>query len=650
MKTPKYRIVLRVLPLLAALLSVPHALAVDKPTGTFSSSGASGTGIYANPNLRGVLIRANWSTLEPSPGVFDFSSLTPQITNVESYGLPWSLAVSGGGVGSPAWLTNPTGSGGLGAPYVNYTFQGVPGYKLPLFWNSIVQTRLQQLASALAAQYNGNPSLKLVYVTQMTANGIEGHLQGVNMTDLINAGYTDALWISAGKQAAQNFAYAFTDKALAFEVHDVNGGATVPTTIINDLWNDVTLDQRVGAAMWWISGKTSYQTALVDALTAFPGDIYGQIIGKSSDGPWLPNTSYATGIFRMPNPQPPTNAFRYEVTTAGTTGSTQPVWPTTVGATVTDGSVTWTCRASRFQDGDFTTVFAQAMAIGMRYIEPWEWEFKYGANSANGAWDTTMADYNAWADITFGEDTTPPAPPTGLSAVAGNGLVSLDWTDNSESDLLGYSVLRSTTSGGPYTDISGSLLSTSDFVDATVTNGTTYHYVVTAVDDSANESGYSTQVSATPEAPPPVTLLDEGFETGFGDWDGNGTTDWDRTTAQKHTGSYSAHAGSSDNNLTTDNLNTSGYSTITVEFWYRDDDIDDGDNIYLQLSNGSSYANRLELGNTSPEDTWHFATITLNNSGGDAQYFTANFRLRFAGNSIDSGENLWIDDVKVTVQ
>jgi hypothetical protein len=32
----------------------------------------------------------------------------------------------------------------------------------------------------------------------------------------------------------------------------------------------------------------------------------------------------------------------FEVTTAGTTGATEPVWPTAIGATVSDGSVTWT--------------------------------------------------------------------------------------------------------------------------------------------------------------------------------------------------------------------------------------------------------------------------------------------------------------------
>ena len=147
-----------------------------------------------------------------------------------------------------------------------------------------------------------------------------------------------------------------------------------------------------------------------------------------------------------------------------------------------------------------------------------------------------------------------------------------------------------------------------------------------------------------------AVLLEDGFESNFDLWTGAGSTDWDRTTAQKYSGSYSAHCGSSDNDLISDDLSTTGRSTILIEFWYRDDDIDDSDDVYLQLYNGSSYVNRLELGNTSPEDTWHKAEVTIQNSGTDAQYFRSPFRIKFEGTSIDSGENLWIDDVKITVQ
>jgi len=97
-------------------------------------------------------------------------------------------------------------------------------------------------------------------------------------------------------------------------------------------------------------------------------------------------------------------------------------------------------------------------------------------------------------------DTTAPAAPTGLGATAGDGSVGLDWADNSETDLGGYTVYRATVSGGPYTAITG-LVTGSAYTDGGVSNGTTYFYVVTASDGDANASGYSAEVSALPAAP-----------------------------------------------------------------------------------------------------------------------------------------------------
>lgn len=130
-------------------------------------------------------------------------------------------------------------------------------------------------------------------------------------------------------------------------------------------------------------------------------------------------------------------------------------------------------------------------------------------------------------------DTTPPAAPTGLAASPGNGFVSLGWSPNGESDLAGYHVYRSTTSGGPYTRINASLLGTNAFDDTGVVNGTTYFYVVTASDLAGNESAASAEVSATPEAIPdgvppaaPTGLLatpGDGFVDL--DWNANGEPD-----------------------------------------------------------------------------------------------------------------------------
>ena len=99
---------------------------------------------------------------------------------------------------------------------------------------------------------------------------------------------------------------------------------------------------------------------------------------------------------------------------------------------------------------------------------------------------------------------TPLAPPTGLTATAFNGYVSLDWADYTELPVAGYNVYRSATSGGPYNMINASLLADSAHPDASVTNGITYYYVVTALDTNSNESPYSLEVVAAPSSALPT--------------------------------------------------------------------------------------------------------------------------------------------------
>ncbi|NBI31253.1 cellulose 1,4-beta-cellobiosidase, partial [Chengkuizengella sp. YPA3-1-1] len=74
-------------------------------------------------------------------------------------------------------------------------------------------------------------------------------------------------------------------------------------------------------------------------------------------------------------------------------------------------------------------------------------------------------------------DTTPTAPsaPTGVTALPDDGEVNLSWNNVFNAD--NYIVKRSANSGGPYTTIANNVTLTS-YIDSTVTNGTTYYYVV----------------------------------------------------------------------------------------------------------------------------------------------------------------------------
>jgi hypothetical protein len=93
----------------------------------------------------------------------------------------------------------------------------------------------------------------------------------------------------------------------------------------------------------------------------------------------------------------------------------------------------------------------------------------------------------------------PPAPPTNLTATAGDTQVSLTWS--ASTGAKSYNVKRSGTSGGPFTRIATT--TSTSYTDTGLTDGTTYYYVVSAI-NSAGESANSAQVSAVPSTPPPT--------------------------------------------------------------------------------------------------------------------------------------------------
>ncbi len=91
-----------------------------------------------------------------------------------------------------------------------------------------------------------------------------------------------------------------------------------------------------------------------------------------------------------------------------------------------------------------------------------------------------------------------------LTLYGQDSVVSLDWDDNAEADFNHYNIYRSATSGGPYQKINTAPVTISDYEDTGLVLGTTYYYVVTAVDATGNESPYSTEVAhTTAEETPP---------------------------------------------------------------------------------------------------------------------------------------------------
>jgi hypothetical protein len=194
------------------------------------------------------------------------------------------------------------------------------------------------------------------------------------------------------------------------------------------------------------------------------------------------------------------------------------------GQTFEIGSNVAVQTAATAPDGiQHVRLFANGVLVGQENSAPYDWSL---ANIIGGTYvleaiATAAGGQTASATITIEAvpDSTPPAVPAALNASAGNGVVSLDWSDVTNSDFASYRVYRSTTPG-LYSTAYAILLSQSRFLDVTPTNGTTYYYTVSAVDFNGNESARSAEISATPRdlidfgtAPGKILAPDAGFIT-----------------------------------------------------------------------------------------------------------------------------------------
>jgi alpha-tubulin suppressor-like RCC1 family protein/fibronectin type 3 domain-containing protein len=173
-----------------------------------------------------------------------------------------------------------------------------------------------------------------------------------------------------------------------------------------------------------------------------------------------------------------------------------------------------------------------------------------------------------------------PSVPTALAGTATSGHAALTWTASTGGGTITYNVLRSLVNGSGYVSVA-SALATTNYTDTTVSDGTTYYYVVTAT-NIAGDSPNSNQVALSPIAVPtvPTTLTGQGTHN-------NSTLAWTAST---------------------------GSGTITY-------------NIYRSLTSGSGYSSIATAVNTNTysdatanDGTVYYYVVTSQNAGGESAY------------------------------
>lgn len=241
--------------LLVSILSsgLVFAGGIEPPMGLYCScppTSGMGTGsvipeVAQLDHVDGVLVRLGWDTLEPSPGVYEWSLLDEQIARAEQYGIKISLAIVNGSA-APDWLES------LGVEHFDYLFRDDPR-SMPVPWDPTFQSRWSQLISALGARYANEDTISLVYATNSSSNGFEMQLpfSPTDQVNWANIGYTDALYVDSWKFAIDAFVNAFPNHPVSHEVHPVLGTDDVAGEVYQ--YARDTHGDAVGVlAAWWM--------------------------------------------------------------------------------------------------------------------------------------------------------------------------------------------------------------------------------------------------------------------------------------------------------------------------------------------------------------------------------------------------------------
>ena len=242
-------------------------------------------------------------------------------------------------------------------------------------------------------------------------------------------------------------------------------------------------------------------------------------VGQLNAGAWQASTAYSVGQVVYPTVL---NTYAYECTAAGTSGTSQPTWPTTVGNTVGDGGVTWTCFATAYfaathtcNPGQIWSAFRNGSGVthGCTVVTDLNGGYAGSGTVYAYCWDAN----GLWVGNPFETDncdsTNCPINRYTLSSEDENGSMYTDPTTGNiyyfggqESELRVYQITGWNSGSSPWTYLGGFVTGSSICLLAPTFSPTAsnYHSAQTV---TISRRLPAKPVSATPPMAPPRALL-----------------------------------------------------------------------------------------------------------------------------------------------
>jgi len=167
---------------------------------------------------------------------------------------------------------------------------------------------------------------------------------------------------------------------------------------------------------------------------------------------------------------------------------------------------------------------------------------------------------------------------------------------------------------------------------------------------NGDEEGVDCGGSSCPACPTGGEILGSYFETGWDGWADGGSDCFRYSGSRSWEGSYSIRLRDNSGTasaMTSPSLDLSGYSSISIEFYFYPNSMENGEDFWVRFNGGSgwqtvaSYASGTSFNN----GTFYVATVTLDAS----QYnFGSNSQIRFQCDASANADQVYIDAVTVT--
>jgi len=173
----------------------------------------------------------------------------------------------------------------------------------------------QDMSNRFQAQQSARLALDKLRRELHCAKAVTGTVPGRSIT------------VTLGSYCPTTTTGATTDLSFTWCTKDKSGGTGTP-------------DAGAPYSLWRYAGNACSGTGVKWADNLTTGQVFTGYVAPQGGSAWISNTAYTVGQLVRPI-NTATTPYLFSVTAAGTSGGSEPTWPTTLNATVTNGTVTF---------------------------------------------------------------------------------------------------------------------------------------------------------------------------------------------------------------------------------------------------------------------------------------------------------------------